>query len=262
MKKMNVLSLMISCPSDVSDEVKTIEDVVRTINNTIGLSAGFVIRTLFWKECVIPTAGKSAQDIINEQVLSRADAVIAVFGNKIGSKTEHYDSGTIEEIEETIKANKQVFVYFSNKSIRRDELDQIDQIEDVEKFKEKYSNKGIYWLYKSNSEFKNYVQSHLSGYVANLIMHELPIEVQKSEKKIGHEINLPDKIYSNITKAHEDIANDIKNGKIIKFYGLRGATFVGPSEVNALVNAINENDQIETKFLISYPYDYFLLGTL
>lgn len=254
MKKMNVLSLMISCPSDVSDEVKTIEDVVRTINNTIGLSAGFAIRTLFWKECVIPTAGKSAQDIINEQVLSRADAVIAVFGNKIGSKTEHYDSGTIEEIEETIKANKQVFVYFSNKSIRRDELDQIDQIEDVEKFKEKYSNKGIYWLYKSNSEFKNYVQSHLSGYVANLIMHELPIEVQKSEKKIGHEINLPDKIYSNITKAHEDIANDIKNGKIIKFYGLRGATFVGPSEVNALVNAINENDQIETKFLISYPY--------
>lgn len=75
MKKMNVLSLMISCPSDVSDEVKTVEDVVRTINNTIGLSAGFVIRTLFWKECVIPTAGKSAQDIINEQVLSRADAV-------------------------------------------------------------------------------------------------------------------------------------------------------------------------------------------
>lgn len=32
MKKMNVLSLMISCPSDVSDEVKTVEDVVRTIN--------------------------------------------------------------------------------------------------------------------------------------------------------------------------------------------------------------------------------------
>ena len=79
---MNVLSLMISCPSDVSDEVKTIEDVVRTINNTIGLSAGFVIRTLFWKECVIPTAGKSAQDIINEQVLSRADAVIGTDGDR------------------------------------------------------------------------------------------------------------------------------------------------------------------------------------
>lgn len=64
---------------------------------------------------MIPTAGKSAQDIINEQVLSRADAVIAVFGNKIGSKTEHYDSGTIEEIEETIKANKQVLYIFQIK---------------------------------------------------------------------------------------------------------------------------------------------------
>lgn len=80
------------------------------------------------------------------------------------------------------------------------------------------------------------------------------LKCKSLKRKIGHEINLPDKIYSNITKAHEDIANDIKNGKIIKFYGLRGATFVGPSEVNALVNAINENDQIETKFLISYPY--------
>lgn len=55
-------------------------------------------------------------------------------------------------------------------------------------------------------------------------------------------------VYKNIMDAHDDIANDIKQGKVLKFYGLRGATFIGSSEVNAIVRELKSNRQLEIKF--------------
>lgn len=60
--------------------------------------------------------------------------------------------------------------------------------------------------------------------------------------------------YANIIEAHNDIVNDIRNGGYLKFYGLRGATFIGEPEVNVIVKELKSNPQIQIKFLISYPF--------
>lgn len=60
--------------------------------------------------------------------------------------------------------------------------------------------------------------------------------------------------YSDITEAHKDIAADIKEGGFFSFYGLRGATFIGTSEVNAIVKELKGNPKLQVKFLISYPF--------
>ena len=64
------------------------------------------VKTLYWSKNVMPEAGDYPQSIINKQILDKSDAIIAIFGNKIGSPTQHYESGTIEEIELMIQKRK------------------------------------------------------------------------------------------------------------------------------------------------------------
>lgn len=122
-KKMPVCRLMISCPSDVKTEVEIINRVVDNINDSIGISMDIFVKTLYWSKNVMPEAGNYPQSIINKQILDKSDAIIAIFGNRIGSPTQHYESGTIEEIELMIQKGKQVFVYFSDKPVRKSEID-------------------------------------------------------------------------------------------------------------------------------------------
>ena len=157
---MPVLSIMISCPSDVKNERKIVEAVIDDINATFGFQSGMLIRTLYWEKNVFPQAGKSPQDLVNEQVIPRADAVIAIFGNKIGTPTEKYNSGTIEEIEIVKEAGKQVFVYFSDKKIKKNIIKSQD-IRRIEKFKRKYANQGIYCNYTSNADFRETLKNHI-----------------------------------------------------------------------------------------------------
>ena len=116
-KKMPVCRLMISCPSDVKTEIEIINRVVDNINDSIGFSMNIFVKTLYWSKNVMPEAGEYPQSIINKQILDKSDAIIAIFGNRIGSPTQHYESGTIEEIELMIQKGKQVFVYFSDKPV-------------------------------------------------------------------------------------------------------------------------------------------------
>ena len=176
-KKMPVCRLMISCPSDVKTEVQLINKVVENINDSIGVSMDVFIKTLYWAKNVMPEAGDYPQSIINKQILEKSDAIIAIFGNKIGSPTQNYESGTIEEIENMIEKGKQVFVYFSDKPIRRSERD-VEAEKQVEAFKKKFRNRGIYVEYGSDEEFSEIIRRDITRY----LMKEL------SNKSNGFEI--------------------------------------------------------------------------
>lgn len=170
-KKMPVCRLMISCPSDVKTEVEIINRVVDNINDSIGISMDIFVKTLHWSKNVMPEAGDYPQSIINKQILDKSDAIIAIFGNKIGSPTQHYESGTIEEIELMIQKGKQVFVYFSDKPVRKSEIDMEAEAK-IQAFKEKYRDRGIYVVYGSDEEFNDCVSMHLTRYLTTELANE------------------------------------------------------------------------------------------
>lgn len=60
--------------------------------------------------------------------------------------------------------------------------------------------------------------------------------------------------YTNIIEAHNDIVDDIRKGGFFKFYGLRGATFIGEPEINVIIKELKSNPHIQIKFLVSYPF--------
>lgn len=170
-KKMPVCRLMISCPSDVNNEIKIINRVVDNINDSIGMSMDIFVKTLHWSKNITPGAGDYAQNLINEQILDKADIIIAIFGNKIGSATQNYESGTIEEIEYAIQEKKKVFVYFSNKPIHKNEID-IDQEQKIRVFKDKYKNQGVYVEYCSDKEFSDSITRNLTRYLTAELSRE------------------------------------------------------------------------------------------
>lgn len=162
--------ILISCPSDITEEVKIIKEELENINTYLLKKLNMRLETLYWEDDIFPEYGNRTQDIINNQIVMNADAIIAVFGEKIGSDTGKYKSGTIEEIEEVIKLSKKVFVYFSEKDVSREGIDKsVDEIKKINEFKKEYGSKGIYSIYKNNEEFRKKINSNLLQYAANII---------------------------------------------------------------------------------------------
>ena len=162
MEQVNVLNYLISCPSDVTEEVKIIYNVIESFNNTVGFENNIIIRPLHWSKNIFPDSGRKAQDIINTQIVAKCDGVIAVFWTKFGSPTDTYDSGTEEEIELMLQSGKHIMLYFSNNQISPAQLAKnIDQYKKVEAFKERYKNKGIYDLYNTIQEFQEKFNRHI-----------------------------------------------------------------------------------------------------
>lgn len=166
--------ILISCPSDITEEVKIIKEELENINTSLLKKLNIRLETLYWEDDILPEYGNRTQDVINKQIVENADAIIAIFGEKIGSNTGKCKSGTIEEIEEIIKLSKKVFVYFSAKDISRDGIDKsVDEIKKINEFKKEYGSKGIYSIYKDNEEFRKKINSNLLQYAADIIKKNL-----------------------------------------------------------------------------------------
>lgn len=90
--------LLISCPSDIKDEIVIIKDVVEMFNNLFGQANNIQIITKHWSKNSYPESGGKPQAILNKQFVFDCDAAVAVFWTRFGTPTDEYDSGTEEEI--------------------------------------------------------------------------------------------------------------------------------------------------------------------
>lgn len=79
---------------------------------------------------------------------------------KVGTPTDKYESGTIEEIEEHIKANKPAMLYFSKSLGDKDKFDD-KQYKKLIEFKKSCVSRSIYNEYKNTNDFKDRFYEHL-----------------------------------------------------------------------------------------------------
>ncbi|MFD1852076.1 hypothetical protein [Oceanobacillus bengalensis] len=160
--------LLISCPSDVKEELEIIKGTVTDFNRMYGAANNTLIVTKHWSTDSYPQSGGKPQNLLNKQFVLECDAAVAVFWTRFGTPTDNYGSGTEEEIEELINSGKQVFLYFSDRQINPASLDP-EQYKKVIEFRERYKDKGIYAPYSDLAEFKKDFLNHLSLYFVNLL---------------------------------------------------------------------------------------------
>lgn len=161
-KNITQYNLLISCPGDITNEIKIIEEVVEKFNQQFTNSLGLSILSRHWIKSSYPQSGGKPQDLLNEQFVKDCDAAVAIFWTRFGTPTDEYKSGSEEEIQIMLNSGKQVFLYFCEKPVKPGY--DPEQYKLVEELKEKYKNKGIYWPYDSNESFKELFYAHLTQY--------------------------------------------------------------------------------------------------
>ena len=166
--------LLISCPSDVNQFVDIIRECVDDFNRVYGNINNMKIIIKHWLTDSYPQSGDKPQELLNNQIVRNCDAAVAIFWTKFGTPTEKYNSGTEEEIEELLSANKQVFMYFIDAPIEPSSVN-MDQYKKVEDFKAKYKDRGYYFTIKNKDEFKKLFTNHLG-------MYFLPIAIGEKNK--------------------------------------------------------------------------------
>ncbi len=159
--------LLIS-PSDVKEERDVLTNVINHWNAQIGDSLGARIELLRWESHAIPDISGSPQEKINEQLLYDCDFAIAVFWYRLGTPTQDYESGSIEEIYKLRESGKRVLVYFSSRPVPQDALKD-HQFQKLQEIKNKFQTEGLLGSYSDLANLKEQVPLHVTRVVTDLL---------------------------------------------------------------------------------------------
>jgi len=179
-----VFNVMIASPSDVSVERTIIRDVLNEWNIINSFTRGIVLLPIGWESNSSPEMGDTPQNIINKQVLEKSDILIGVFWTRLGTPTDEYASGSVEEIEKHIQSGKLTMLYFSNQPVMLDSID-INQYNELNQFKESCKGRSLYETYSDLENFKNSFKNHLQ---LKINEHEVFINT-KAESALGNNIS-------------------------------------------------------------------------
>ncbi|WP_415537550.1 hypothetical protein [Dehalobacter sp. 4CP] len=268
--------LLISCPGDIQDELKIINDVITQFNELYTDVLGLCVRTKHWSKNSYAQSGAKPQNLLNKQFVRDCDAAIAIFWTRFGTPTDKYGSGTEEEIEEMLESGKQVFMYFSEKAIQPSLLVS-EEYQKVQGFKDKYKDKGIYFTYTSDEAFKKLFLAHLSQYFLSLNKIEQIAQTKCSKISIQ---SITDNGFSDIVyptvfnlSGHictENMLNEAKSlFEKLCSYNVDGNTLSSVTLNSAFFSPVEINsDKQEVialfaeKLNIKIPENFFSLGNL
>ena len=113
-----IIKCFVASPSDVQEERNACDEVVESINRSLGVSLNIRLETVRWEKDAHAAVGTDGQAVINEQ-LHPEDAAffIGIFWTRFGAPTPRAESGTQEEFELAYKRwqetkNNRIQFYF------------------------------------------------------------------------------------------------------------------------------------------------------
>lgn len=167
-----VYRIMIGCPGDVREEVQIAKNVINRWTILHSEQRGIVLLPINWEDDSYPEHGAHPQKILNKQLANKSDMLIGIFGAKVGTPTDTSQSGTIEEIEEHIKAAKPIMLFFrkynDTTNVTADELSQLKV------FKSRIQKLNYFKEYNRTDDFENIFSESLNLFMNNNWKNESP----------------------------------------------------------------------------------------
>lgn len=159
-RQSSVFRVLVAGPGDVGPERQAIVAAIESWNRRHADHVGLSMRPVTWEEAR-PDLSTDAQAAINRQIGVDRDAVIAVFGTRVGTATPRAISGTVEEIEEAVADSKDVMVYFSDGPISREGLN-LEQLRQLEDLRASLRPRGLLGSYTSLDALKGKLDDHIA----------------------------------------------------------------------------------------------------
>ncbi len=162
--------ILIASPSDTGAEREIVAECIREWSSAHSSHSAITCHDLRWEIDVTPSFGERGQQVINDQLVDRADILIGIFKSRLGKPTGAAQSGTVEEIERFVAANKPVMLYFSTGSVPRDH--DPEQLALVKSYEQSISGKAIYKPFSDEHDLRRKVSRDLSATMAKIISTE------------------------------------------------------------------------------------------
>ena len=156
-----VCNLMIASPGDIQHERNIVREVAHEWNAINSSLRRAVLLPRGWDTHSTPLLGERPQSIINWQVGKDSDLLVAVFWTRLGTPTGLAPSGTVEEIEEHIKADKPALIYFCTAPVAQATFD-AEQYDALMEFKDSCKQRGLLETYDNATEFREKVRRQIS----------------------------------------------------------------------------------------------------
>lgn len=178
---------MIGCPSNIQQEVNIAKQIIIEWTCTNAELHKIALLPLHWSTDSYPVIGQHPQKELNQQIVEKSDMLICIFGAKVGTPTDTAESGSIEEIDEHIKAGKHVMVFFRNNiNISKVNPDELKKLND---FKNRVKTSCMWAKYQDERDFGEILRKKLTLFLNDNWLRQQPAVGTETQK---NEINLSD----------------------------------------------------------------------
>lgn len=179
MKHIRLLKIFLASPMNLIHERKQFFQMIERINMTIAKSLQCRYEIVSWENDVIPNQGDDAQHVVNEQLCYDYDIFVCMFKNYIGTPTNRYASGTIEEYErallhKTIHPHIHIMCYFIGDN----------ENEEIKQLKQKMNQDGV--LYDEVESSEVFYQRSYTHFV-QILLRNIKQKEQHAMKKKGQD---------------------------------------------------------------------------
>lgn len=168
--KADTYCVLIASPSDLEEERLAATDAVNDWNSEHAAAESIVLLPVKWETHAMPQSGIRPQEAINRQLVQRCDFLIGMFWTKFGTSTGIADSGTVEEIDQFVAAQKPALLYFSHRLIDPAKID-IGQYERLKEFKDSTFKTALTGMFTSVEDLRHRLLRDLTRQVRQIKQH-------------------------------------------------------------------------------------------
>ena len=163
MQNVTLYKCLLISPGDVAPDREAVGKAIEQWNAHAGKSLGARIDLVRWEVHGVPDASAAPQTVINDQLVDDCDFGVALFWTRVGTPTEKFASGSIEEVERLRKRKARVLIYFKNAPLPHD----VDAkgLEGLRSFKDQIKKEGLLGEYGTSDEIAALVERHLTSVV-------------------------------------------------------------------------------------------------
>lgn len=159
-----VVRILIASPSDLRDERDRVERTIHRWNALHAAHVGVVLMPVRWETNASAEMGGSAQDLINRQIVDDSDVLIGMFWTRLGTPTTTSVSGTAEELQRFLDADKPAALFKSRKPADLDTVDH-DQFAALKSFLHAQRGNGLVLDFQTPEELAALVEQSLTRFV-------------------------------------------------------------------------------------------------
>ncbi len=174
--------LLVSAPGDVpAEDIAAVMTSVNRWNAIYGQQFGAVVVPTHWGQHSAAEHGGRPQASLNKQLVERADIVVALFWQRLGSPTGAAESGTVEEINEAHDAGAYVGILPCQRPLPTN-VD-ADQLQRLRAFLEESRSSSLMLNYADAAELSRHVDALLMNAISrDGTRAELAVETQGQQR--------------------------------------------------------------------------------